>query len=227
MKIIVSHDVDHLDGWCHWWKDLYWEKFLFKALWFFLTGRIGLTMFFRRVVYAFIRKIENLNELIWFDNEHNIRATFFIGVNNALGMCYSVNSAKEAADRIVKAGFDIGVHGVAFDAKGKIVAEHAKFYALGRCEEFGIRNHYLRGRGNVTMHEWQSNAGYLFDSTDYGLFHPYKIGDMWEFPLSIMDSYVLKEYNNNIDHVKNLSIKMLEEAEQKKVPFFFMNKKRN
>ena len=70
------------------------------------------------------------------------------------------------------------------------------------------------------MHEWQSNVGYLFDSTDYGLFHPYKIGDMWEFPLSIMDSYVLKEYDNNIDQVKNASIKMLEEAEQKKLPFF-------
>ena len=220
MKVIISHDVDHIGGWCHWWRDLYWEKFLIKAFLYLITKRIGFRMFCRRVMYMFTRRIENLDELMAFDRKHGIPSTFFVGVNNALGMSYSLSVASEAARRIKAGGFDVGVHGVAFDKESTIAEEFDKFKRLGIVDAFGIRNHYLRGRNDRRMHEWQAKAGYDFDSTDYGLEAPYKVGSMWEFPLSIMDAYVLREYDNDMGIVKKKTLAMLEEAESKNLPYF-------
>lgn len=222
MKIVVSHDVDHIDGWCHWWRDFYWEKFLIKALLYFLSGKIGCGMFFRRVAYVFTRRIENIDELMEFDRAHNIPSTFFVGVNNALGMSYSLKAAYGVVTRIKANGFDVGVHGIAFDNKLKIKAEYKKFKSLGVVDSFGIRNHYLRGRMCRQMHEWQSEVGYAFDSTDYGLAKPFKIGNMWEFSLSIMDAYMMKDYDNDMKAVKSKTLAMLREAESKGLPFFIV-----
>ena len=220
MKIIVSHDVDHIGGWCHWWKDLYWEKFLIKSLLYLVAGKIGFKMFCRRLMYVFSRRIENIDELMAFDREHGIPSTFFVGVNNALGMSYSLRAAKEMAKRIYATGFDVGVHGVAFEEESKIAEEFEKFKQFGIVDTFGVRNHYLRGRNDCRMHECQAKVGYSFDSTDYGLAAPYKVGDLWEFPLSIMDTYILRECGNNMEVVKKATLDMLNEAEEKKLPYF-------
>lgn len=225
MKIIISHDVDHIDGWCHWYKDLYWEKFVIKALLFFLRGRISFKMLMRRLTYVFTRRMECVDELMAFDGKYGVPSTFFIGMDNALGMSYSLATAEKMAKHIDDAGFDFGVHGVAYNDKDKIRSEYNRLKDIIarnalNVKLFGVRNHYLRGRGDLAMHQWQSDAGYVFDSTDYAIKSPYKVGTMWEFPLALMDAYILADYDNDMDVVRQASVDALKEAEAKGIPYF-------
>lgn len=78
----------------------------------------------------------------------------------------------------------------------QIKKEHDDFKQLSGRENFGIRNHYVRF-DNETFAK-MNKAGYLFDSTYFNkdkteLVNPYKVGNMWEFPLHIMDVYVCKQ----------------------------------
>lgn len=223
MKIIVSHDVDHIGGWCHWWRDFYWEKFLIKTLIFFMTRKIDGHLFLQRLCYVFTRRIENIDLLMNYNRTHNVPATFFVGVNRALGMSYSLRDAQKIVRRIIEGGFNVGVHGVAFDGQEKIKAEHMRFATFCRQDskvKFGVRNHYLRGRENRVVHEWQDIAGYAFDSTDYGLEKPYKVGNLWEFPLSLMNSYLLDDCSNDMSMIRKKTLQQLALAEDAGLSYF-------
>lgn len=105
--------------------------------------------------------------------------------------------------QVVEQGFDAGVHGIEYlDAK-QISAEHEAFRKISGMELFGLRNHYVRFDENTFMK--MSEAGYVFDSTWFNkekleIRAPYKAGQMWEFPLHIMDGYICKpgEYEKGI-----------------------------
>lgn len=246
MKIIISHDVDHIGGWCHWWRDLYWEKFFAKSLIFLFArwvyrlsgGRIcterfgsGISfgLFLLRLKTMFARKMENTELLMDFDAKYGVPSTFFVGMDNVLGMSYSLANAESLIHKIMDRGFDVGVHGVAFDNQAGISAEHNRFEKI--CSnhqspitnhQFGIRNHYLRGQENLETHKMQADAGYLFDSTDYGLNKPYRVGNMWEFPLSLMDAYLLADSENDLEDVKRKTLDALHAAEEKQLPYFML-----
>jgi len=177
--------VDHITVWEH--KDLIVPKFLIKSTIELLSGTIPFRDYILRYGDLIKNKWQNIEELIKFNTKNGIPSTFFLGVNNGVGLVYSLENAKIWANKIVSLGFDAGVHGIAYDNLQDMQKEYDTFKEISHLENFGIRMHYLRSDDKTV--ENLSKCGYLFDSTVYELKDPYKVGDMWEFPLHIMDGY--------------------------------------
>ena len=205
MKIIISHDVDQLYATDHLLKDLILEKLWVRSLQHMCQGKINFSTFWYRLTLLFHNRTHRIDELMVFDKAHGIPSIFFFGMANGLGMSYSREKAAPIIRRVLDAGFDIGVHGIDFQNQEKIQNEHDAFQKLTGITSFGLRNHYVRF-DNKTF-EYMANAGYLFDSTWFNkqsleFRAPYRINNMWEFPLHIMDSYIcppgkLKEGKKN------------------------------
>lgn len=216
MKVIISHDVDHLTVTEHF-NDLIIPKFIARSKLELLRGRISLSEFYIRMRYLLGNKWQCLEELMDYNEEQGIPATFFLGVNNGKGLAYSLDQAGEWIRRILERGFDAGVHGIAYTDKSGIDEEYRIFKEISGLENFGIRMHYLRkSEETLTLLE---QAGYLYDSSVYEFADPYLVGGMLEFPLHIMDGYII-EYNSRhqsvgLERAKELTSARIEEAEIK------------
>lgn len=196
MKIIVSHDVDHLYATEHLFKDLILEKMAIRSVVQLFRKQITFKTFCYRITMLFHRRMNRIEEVMEFDQEHHIPSVFFFGMDNALGMSYSKRKAIPYIEYVMKNGFDVGVHGVEYIDAGKIMKEHDAFKSISQKRDFGVRNHYVRFDDHTF--EKMAEAGYLFDSTYYNkknleMKAPYKVGNMWEFPLHIMDGYVCEQ----------------------------------
>ncbi len=88
MKIIVSHDVDHLSVIEHY-KDLIIPKLIIRSFLEKFKGRISVKELRGRIISLFTNKLQNIEELILFDKDNNVPSTFFVGVENGLGLSYS------------------------------------------------------------------------------------------------------------------------------------------
>jgi peptidoglycan/xylan/chitin deacetylase (PgdA/CDA1 family) len=189
MKIIVSHDVDHLTVWEHSF-DLVLLKFIARAVLECGFGKISSGELAERLKCFKNNKWENIEELMSFDKTHNVPATYFVGVARGKGMCYSLERAEYWVKRILANGFDAGVHGIAYNSEASIQEEYRIFKKISGLDQFGIRMHYLRNDQNTL--DLLGRAGYAFDATINDLQNPFKIGDMWEFPISAMDGRLLQ-----------------------------------
>ncbi|MCK5846065.1 MAG: polysaccharide deacetylase family protein [Bacteroidales bacterium] len=189
MKIIVSHDVDHITASEHF-KSAMIPKFIVRSKIEFLYGKISLKEILLRFSSIFKNKWNNITELIVFNKKHDIPATFFIGVNNGVGLNYNIKLAEKWIKEIVSRGVDCGVHGIAYDNLEDVKNEYDIFKRISGLDNFGIRMHYLRS--DINTFNNLVSAGYTFDSTDYGIKKHYKIGEMHEFPLHIMEGYELE-----------------------------------
>lgn len=221
MKIIISHDVDHLYTSDHYFKDLIVEKFLVRSLLNFFKRKINLHTLLHRIGIIFTNRMNNLDALMEFDMAHRIPSTFFFGMNHGLGMSYSKKRAVPFIRNVKAHGFDVGVHGIEYRSEEGIRAEHDNFKRIIESNSFGIRNHYVRFDDETFSK--MDKTGYLFDSTQFNkktveYVNPYKVGNMWEFPLHVMDAYVCKAG----DYRKDLkgTYKMIEEAEKKGISYF-------
>jgi hypothetical protein len=134
-------------------------------------------------------KMQNIEELMSFDQGSGVPSTFLVGVTTGRYMAYSKKAAEYWIERIKNEGFDVGVHGIAFDNLKRIEEEFKCFERLSNLDTFGIRMHYLKMSENTLT--FLDKTGYLFDSSSYELKNPYKVGKLWEFPLHIMDGYIL------------------------------------
>jgi peptidoglycan/xylan/chitin deacetylase (PgdA/CDA1 family) len=187
MKIIVSHDVDHITAAEHW-RDLQIPKSIVRSSIELVKGKISVAEYALRFMEIGANKLHNLDDLMGFDREHGVDSTFFLGVNHGLGLCYSLQNAASWAKKIAEKGFEVGVHGIEFDDAQEIKREHELFSQISGLDEFGIRMHYLRTSKDTLR--YLDRAGYGFDSSVYQLDNPFKVGNLWEFPLHIMDTYV-------------------------------------
>lgn len=193
MKIIISHDVDHL-YWNDHLRDLFYPKLWVRETLALLSRKTSSKEWWNRVTIPFHRNINHLDELMQFDKENGIPSTFFFGMANGLGMSYKREKALPVIQRVQAEGFETGVHGIAYDDSGAIRTEYAAYEALTRRAPQGIRMHYVRytDRTFAMLNE----AGYAFDSTEFdkktggSVTAPYRVGAMWEFPLTIMDVYL-------------------------------------
>ena len=147
-----------------------------------------------------------IDDLMAFDHSHGIPSTFFVGVNNGCYLVYKKDVAMASIKRIEAQGFDVGVHGIAYNNVSAMMQEHQIFQKISGINAFGIWMHYLRT--NADTIRFLSDVGYIFDSTDMAMKNPYKVGGMWEFPLHVMDGHVL---HKNGAHWQNSN---LEEAQQ-------------
>jgi peptidoglycan/xylan/chitin deacetylase (PgdA/CDA1 family) len=189
MKVIISHDVDHITVSEHL-NDLIIPKHLVRMQLELFLSKISFKEYYLRYTKLLKNKWNNIVEIIDFNEKNNIPATFFVGVNNGVGLNYNLDLAAEYIYKIVSRGFDCGVHGIAFEQQIEIQKEYNTFKEISGLENFGIRMHYLRNDPETI--EKLANAGYTFDSTVYGIKQHYSVGNMLEFPLHIMEGYELE-----------------------------------
>ncbi|MCR5061634.1 MAG: hypothetical protein K6A80_11565 [Saccharofermentans sp.] len=198
IKVIVSHDVDHLYGRDHWFRDLIYPKMWVRTTLELFRGQITGHEWWLRNTSCFRKYRHNLQAQMDFDREHGIESVFFFGMAKGLGMSYKPAEAKPMISLVHDNGFDTGVHGIDYQSQDGINKEYNTFKELMGYDPCGIRMHYVRfdeetfGRLNV--------AGYVFDTTEFDkpscgtLKAPYMVGDMWEFPLAIMDGYLPQQF---------------------------------
>jgi hypothetical protein len=200
MKVIVSHDVDHLSASEHG-RDLMVPKFILRNVLDTLKGGTRPRELLLRCRDTLRGRWQNLDALMHFDSSRGIPATYFIAVENGLGLSYSLEKAKLCIAKVMHNGFDVGVHGIAFDSSQGIREEYRRFESLSGLKRFGIRMHYLRHTSRTL--ELLDEAGYTFDSSICALEAPRSIGNMVEFPLHIMDAHVL--YDRRTHRTRTLS----------------------
>jgi len=215
MKVIISHDIDHLTVLEHK-KDLIIPKFIVKSCIELVIKTISFREFFNRFKDFLKNKWHNLEELMKFDKENGIKATFFIGVNKGLGLSYNIEDAKFWIHEILKEGFDVGIHGIEYKDLKKMEIEYKTFKKISGLSRFGIRMHYLR-MDKLTLINLEK-LGYLFDSSVYTFKNPYKFKSIYEFPLHIMDGFVIcgnrKFLTQNLNKIKDDTKYLLDQAFQ-------------
>jgi peptidoglycan/xylan/chitin deacetylase (PgdA/CDA1 family) len=199
--------------------DLYFPKLWIRSSKDLLKNKITAEEWVLRMAAPLKRKIHRLEELMQFDAEHGIPSTFFFGMASGLGMSYTQKTALPLIHQVQKRGFAVGVHGIAYSDHNAMKKEHDDFAALTGAKDFGMRMHYVRF-DNSTF-KLLSSIGYLFDTSEfdkekgYTLKAPYQIGDMWEFPLCIMDSYLPYD----LDEAKRVTLDILGKLEKSSLKY--------
>ncbi len=226
MKIIISHDIDHLTVFEHY-KDPIIPKFIVRAAIERFKGKINNKELILRYRNLLKNKWQNLNELMEFEKKFNIPATYFIGVRKGRLLAYSNKQAKPFIKNIISNGFDIGVHGISYENFADIKEEYQLFKDLigienSGIENFGIRMHYLKLTKDTLLYLEQ--AGYLFDASILEIKQAAKSGNFWMFPLSIMDGLEIngtyrRQYYNLNTALYN-SINKIEQAKNKGINYF-------
>lgn len=219
MKIIISHDVDHLYPSDHIFRDMIFPKLWMRSLLELLKGKIDVQCFLQRLFLFFRNKMHCIPEIMEYDRRNEIPSVFFFGMANALGMVYHKRKAEKWIHNVRRNNFDVGVHGINYDNSSLMKEEFDDFKQIAGELSFGIRTHYVR-YNNETFQK-MSNIGYLFDSSEYdrknnGLKSPYKVGKMWEFPLHIMDSSVMK---NGLIEAQSKTLVIINAAEKSGVQY--------
>lgn len=218
MKIIISHDVDHLFGKDHCF-DLIYPKLWVRSTLEFLKRYYGFSEWLARMCSPFKKKRHNIEEIMRFDTQHSIPSTFFFGMKKGLGMAYSKKDAGKIIKIVQASGFDVGVHGVSYNCFEEMKAEYDSFRKIVGKTDFGIRMHYVRFDDSTFNN--LAKCGYLFDSTEFNkkkghlIKKPYKVDAMYEFPLCIMDGYLSPLLEDKIAETKELIM----EAEKNDLPY--------
>lgn len=220
MKVIISHDVDHLTAREHL-KDLIIPKYIIRAKIELFTGKISLKEFFLRMGEIFKNKWQNIEEVMELDKKHNVQSTFFFGVNNGLGLSYSLQQAEPWIKRVIENGFAAGVHGIAFNDAAIMKTEFDRFKSISNQDQFGIRMHYLRNDESTLKLIEQTN--YEYDSSLYKMEDPHKVGKLWEFPLHIMEGYIIENGKSwqsiNLKQAKQNTLDRIKEVEAKNLKY--------
>lgn len=215
MKVIISHDVDHLFAKEHFFRDLIYPKLWVRSFLQLIKGKITFKECFLRCVHCFKKERHCIYDLMQFDKSYGVPSTFFFGMNQGLGMSYYPKEARSIVEKVKDQGFSVGVHGIEYTDYSLIKKEYETFVNLMGFAPCGIRMHYVRFDDNTFKNV--SAAGYVFDSTEFDKKEcgtqkmPYKVGDMWEFPLVIMDGYLPQSFND----AKEVTLKKLAECKEK------------
>ena len=221
MKAIVSHDIDHIKVWEHLTKDVIIPKFIVRSEIELFTGKISISEFSNRIGDLFRNRWHRVPELIKFNAEMNVPATFFIGVENGVGLSYSLSNSTDMMKLILNEDAVLGIHGIAYDNQSEIDREKKIFAENAGLKNFGIRMHYVRMTERTLG--LLNNAGYTYDSSLHGMINPYKVGNMWEFPFQIMDGWVIENgkawQSRNLQQSIDATKIIIEEANQKGIQY--------
>jgi len=221
VKIIVSHDVDHLFWSEHLFKDLYIPKLWLRSFKLMLTGVIDAKTFAARINFWSDNRINRLKELMEYERSMNIPATYFFVMRPGLGVSYSAEKATPFIEEVLKNGFSAGVHGMSYNDPNAMREEFDTFKKISRLNAFGVRMHYLRNDADTI--KYLSQTGYSFDSTDYKIEAPYLINRMFEFPIAVMDAYAVRPHHKKMDIAKAYTLERLDLAEKNNVSYFTIN----
>lgn len=222
MKIIVSHDVDHLSVLEHH-KEWMIPKFLIRTFLEAGLRKIQTKEVYHRLLGLLRNRWHNLDELVDFDAVHDVPATYFVGVENGRQLSYPLSEAEKWILKIKKSGFEVGVHGICYDSAAGIKKEFCRFRNVLPEGDAGIRMHCL-SRNSRTV-ESLADAGYRFDCTVAGLQNPFFVEDrIWEFPLQLMDSELFckgaRWQTQDLERVKKQTVSLLERAKAEGLRYF-------
>ncbi len=220
MKIIISHDVDHLHPSDHILRDLIFPRLWVRSTIEMIKGKISFLVFYYRLMSIFDKRLNRIPEIVDFENNNNIPSIFFFGMGNILGMSYKIIAVAPWIKYVLENGFDAGVHGVEYNDINKMKDEFNTFQVISDLDSFGIRMHYVRYNNTTFMK--MDQIGYLFDASEFSksnsdLKKPYKIGNMWEFPLCIMDGYILRQ---GLETAKKQTIELINKASKIGIEYF-------
>ena len=221
MKAIISHDIDHITVSEHLLRDAIVPKYMARMHVELLAGKISVREYILRWSDFFKNKWQNIDELITFNNIHNIPSTFFVAVNKGIGLNYTNNTALLWIEQIKSRNCELNIHGIAFDDFKLIKNEFDLFKSLTKVENFGVRMHYVRN--NEQTFKLLSDCGYKFDSTEHSFKNPYKVNNMWEFPFQIMDGWVIENGKRwqsvNLKKSKEITIEIINKAYEHKLNY--------
>jgi hypothetical protein len=221
MKAIISHDIDHFTPFEHLLKDAIIPKYMARMHIELFSGKISLNEYGLRWSEFLKNKWQNIDELINYNSKNNVSSSFFIAVNQGLGLSYSNKAAISWITHMQKYNCEINIHGIEFNNQNLINTEFELFKQITGKKNAGIRMHYVRNSGQTF--NLLNNAGYSFDSTEHAFKNPYKIGNMWEFPFQIMDGWVIengkKWQSVNLEKAKEKTLKLIDEAHEKKINY--------
>lgn len=216
LKIIISHDVDHLHGTEHW-RDHYWPGVWWRSSKSLFRCKINSNTWLNRC-WPF-QRLERVREVTAIDMAHGAIPSFFFGVRNGLRLSYRCDSLKPYFEFLANRDIPFYIHGMAYDDISHMRDEYESFKQLSGSYSKGIRNHYLR-RSELTI-EHMSEIGYTFDSTKYELSEPQRIGRLWEIPISLMD--VSMGIDSSLQYKKQYSLRKVKQAQEASVPYFVLN----
>ena len=216
MKIILSHDVDHLNIREHLTKDLILQKFYVRSLLEFSKGMIGMNELLLRFADFYKNKWNSIEEIIQLHQSLDIKSSFFVGVANGRGLNYHHTHAAHWIKFIKEKGFEVGVHGIAYDNQIDMQSEYDLFRKYFGKGDFGIRMHYLKMTPDTLT--FTKNCGYLYDSTVHEFRNPYYKDNLLLFPLQIMDVWVMSAekrwQHRNLEQAKEYTLRELDKAHQ-------------
>jgi hypothetical protein len=216
LKAIISHDIDHITVWEHLFRDTIIPKYMTRMHIELFTGKISMREYILRWTDFYKNKWQNIDELITFNNIHKIPSSFFIAVNKGIGLNYSNNSALLWIEQMKSRNCELGIHGIEFDNLKLISREFDLFKELTHSSHFGIRMHYVRNSSDTF--QLLESVGYTHDSTEHAFKNPYKIGKMWEFPIQIMDGWVIENKKRwqtlDFEQAKTETLKLIDKAHQ-------------
>jgi peptidoglycan/xylan/chitin deacetylase (PgdA/CDA1 family) len=190
LKIIISHDIDHIRVSEHFFRDTIVPKFIVRSHLEWLNRKISLQELLLRFKEVLFNRWEHVRELNAFNKQYQIPATFFIATAKGTGLNYSNMDAKLIGQFILEEKVDLGIHGIAHDTFEKINNEHSKFCELFGSRPKGNRMHYLKNSPQTFDHF--RSAGIQYDSTLFEFINPYWMQGFWEFPIQLMDGWVIE-----------------------------------
>jgi len=222
MKIIVSHDVDHYLYSEHYLRDLIVIKHFARSYIEKFFGMISWNELFLRHTSIFYNKMNNVKEILGFNESVGIKSTFFFGMNRGLGLNYDYKDIAGLVKYVNDKGFEVGVHGIAYNDLDEMKMEFNRFKVISGLEQYGIRMHYLRHDSSTLS--YLAEIGYLYDSTLSDFDIATKRDGIFEFPVHIMDCLIIngsKGYQElNLEQSKIKTLEILEEAEKKNINYF-------
>jgi hypothetical protein len=187
-KIIISHDIDHLQTKDHF-NDFYLPKYITKSLLEWICFRINTLTLVNRFVEICGRDINNVESLIEFNLDKKIPLSFFVAVTNGRSLGYSNKDAKEIVEKILQKNGNIYLHAISKKSEG-IEVQLNKFKNLFGVDCKGIRYHYLSSK--IDYQKLKEN-NVKFDSS-IASDEEFSINNgVIEFPVHIMDSACLTE----------------------------------
>lgn len=216
MKIILSHDVDHLCLLEHC-RDTFIPGLLQRTILAASRGELSLGEAVRR----FSLRLNNIDELATFNADRGLPQTFFFGMASGLNLSYRPKSAAPLIRSLVDMGVEVGIHGMAYQSQSAMLSEKERLAEiLGYSPRF-IRNHYLRTADQT--HSIMANLGYAADSSIEALMQPWNVNRMWVLPISLMDASLLRRAGTQHPELQAMARSALTEAESKGLPYFVVN----
>lgn len=221
MKVVVSHDVDHLTFAEHW-RDAAVPKFLLRGVVEAARGGSSGRALVRKLQRLAANRAHNLEALLAFNREQGVPGTFFFATGRGRDLAYGPRRARPWIERVLEQGLEVGLHAIAFDRPERIRWERQRLEEITGSPVLGVRLHNVgmadnAGRLTDAFAPLFAQAGFSYCSNTYGVCDPYRVGGLWELPILITDGYTFRNnsrvVNRTLQQAQEFTLARLERAE--------------